>query len=63
MLTNTGEQPATLEATMSALRKAQFEHDEQLPPPVCETSQQLARTEREVVAFQGELKSRLGDLS
>lgn len=30
---------------MSALREAQFEHDEQLPPPVSETSQQLARSE------------------
>jgi hypothetical protein len=45
VLTNTGEQPATLEATMSALREAQFEHDEQLPPPVSEIPQQLARSE------------------
>ena len=30
---------------MSALRKAQFEHDEQLPPPVSETAQEVAREE------------------
>lgn len=30
---------------MSALRKAQFEHDEKLPPPVSESSQELARSE------------------
>lgn len=30
---------------MSALREAQFEHDEQLPPPVSEIPQQLARSE------------------
>lgn len=30
---------------MSALRKAQFEHDEQLPPPVSETAQEVVREE------------------
>ena len=30
---------------MSALRKPQFQHDEQMQPPVSETSQQLARSE------------------
>ncbi|MGF6208248.1 hypothetical protein [Pseudomonas frederiksbergensis] len=30
---------------MSALRKAQFEHDELLPPPVSETTRELARSE------------------
>ena len=30
---------------MSALRKAQFEHEEQLPPPVSETAQEVAREE------------------
>lgn len=30
---------------MSALRKAQFEHDEQLRPPVSETAQEVAREE------------------
>ncbi|TDR46284.1 hypothetical protein EDF80_105319 [Pseudomonas brenneri] len=30
---------------MSALRETQFEHDEQLPPPVSEIPQQLARSE------------------
>lgn len=30
---------------MSALRKAQFEHDKQLPPPVSETAQEVAREE------------------
>lgn len=30
---------------MSALLKAQFEHDEQLPPPVSETAQEVAREE------------------
>ncbi|NMX26228.1 hypothetical protein HBO14_06755 [Pseudomonas sp. WS 5406] len=30
---------------MSVLRKTQFEHDEQLPPPMSEASQQLARSE------------------
>ena len=30
---------------MSALRKAQYEHDELLPPPVSETADELARSE------------------
>ncbi|MGP5513194.1 hypothetical protein [Pseudomonas helleri] len=30
---------------MSALLKAQFEHDEQLPPPVSEIAQEVAREE------------------
>ena len=30
---------------MSALRKAQFEHDEKLPPPMSETAQVVAREE------------------